>query len=295
MMTPEAALVVVRTATLAAAALLWATNALIWLNGPHETRKLARAFHRPLALGASGLLLAALAGVPVLAALAGEGWSDAASPAQWATLAQQTLSGQAAAIRLVLAAILFISAQASLAETPGRGCANAVLAGGIIATFALTGHAVLHEGALRVAHQANHAVHVLAGCFWVGALPPLAWAVRHVRNPDAGSGTRLLTNFAAFGTAAVTLVALTGAINTALILGHIPNDTASPYQVLLAGKVALVGLMLVLATVNRFWLVPQAAASARAHRALQCSIAIELLAGTLVVALVAVFGMMEPV
>lgn len=66
-----------------------------------------------------------------------------------------------------------------------------------------------------------------------------------------------LRRFSMAGHLAVALVIATGAANTALILGKLPVNQTSPYQLLLAAKIILVFAMSAIALINRYVFVPQ--------------------------------------
>ena len=66
-----------------------------------------------------------------------------------------------------------------------------------------------------------------------------------------------LRRFSAAGQVIVALVIASGAINTILTLGRWPIDWTSPYQAMLAAKIALVAAMVGLALTNRYALVPK--------------------------------------
>jgi putative copper resistance protein D len=101
--------------------------------------------------------------------------------------------------------------------------------------------------------------------------------------------TTALMRFSTTGHVAVALVIASGVINTILILGRFPADWSSPYQVMLASKIILVGIMVVLAMVNRYAFLTWGAV-----RALRLGMVAEIGLGLCVVGLVSVFGMLEP-
>ena len=91
------------------------------------------------------------------------------------------------------------------------------------------------------------------------------------------------------------LILVTGVANTLLIVGGWPTNWSSTYQVLLCTKIGIVLVMIALASRNRFLLAPRlddqrhVAASAIRKAAIA-----EIALGLAAVALVAVFGIMEP-
>ncbi|MEJ0097847.1 MAG: CopD family protein [Bauldia sp.] len=109
---------------------------------------------------------------------------------------------------------------------------------------------------------------------------------------DAGIALR---RFSTTGHVVVALIVASGIVNTWLVLGRVPSDWSSPYQALLAVKIALVAVMVGLAVLNRYAFVPAMARDrSRAVRAIRWGTIAEVSLGVCVVALVAVFGMLDP-
>ena len=104
-----------------------------------------------------------------------------------------------------------------------------------------------------------------------------------------------MRRFSSAGHGAVAIVIATGVLNSMLVLGKWPIDWSSPYQAMLAAKVALVAVMTSLAVFNRYVLVPRMADSrAESVAALRISTIAEIILGIVVVGLVSVFGLLEP-
>ena len=79
-------------------------------------------------------------------------------------------------------------------------------------------------------------------------------------------------------------------------LKRLPTDWSSPYQRLLAIKIALVAGMTLLAIINRYVFVPWIGRNpSRALQALRLGSIAEIVLGIVVIGVVAVFGMLEPV
>jgi putative copper resistance protein D len=69
-----------------------------------------------------------------------------------------------------------------------------------------------------------------------------------------------------------------------------------PYLAMLAAKIALIGVMIALALVNRYRFVPKAALNqSHALRAIRRGTAMEIILSLLVIGLVSWFGTLEPV
>ena len=99
------------------------------------------------------------------------------------------------------------------------------------------------------------------------------------------------------GYAAVALVALTGIINSILLVGSIDGLTGTPYGCVLLLKVALFLLLVAAAVINRIVLAPwvnQDAGVSRGTAALFWTVGIEQLLGLAIIAVVSVLGMLPP-
>lgn len=238
--------------------------------------------------------LTMLISLPAATAIIGNGWSDAADLGTLHDVLFDTTVGQAWQAQAV-AAVLMICA---FLLPEGRRRLGLALASGLgLAALSLTGHASMLDGWLRQAHRANDVLHVLTGGGWLGALVPLIPILRLLSRPECRAEAQLaLRRFSTAGHWAVALVILSGIVNTILILKRLPTDWSSPYQTLLAIKIALVAGMSLLAIVNRYIFVPWMSRNpSRALQALRIGSIAEITIGFVVIGLVAVFGMMEPV
>lgn len=238
--------------------------------------------------------LTTLVSLPLAAATVGNGWSDAADVGTLRDVLLETTIGQAWQAQavcavLTLGTLLLPERRRLLGLTIGSGLG--------LAALSLTGHASMLDGWLRQAHRANDILHVLTGGGWLGALLPLIPILKLLGRPDCKAEARVaLRRFSNAGHVAVALVIVSGIVNTMLILKQLPTDWSSPYQRLLAIKIALVAAMALLAIVNRYVFVPWIRRSpGRALQALRLGSIAEILIGIAVIALLAVFGMMEPV
>lgn len=295
MTSPEAALAACRFLHDVSAMLLWGAFAYLVTLVPGDLAgEVGRRLHgfRLAAIGVAVLTTAAA--LPVEAAMIGSGWSAALDAGTVRTVLLQTSVGQAWQVQAAAALLLL----ATLLAPPGaRQAATAIASGLLVASLALTGHAVMQEGWPGIAHRANDALHVLSGGAWLGALLPLALILRVLGDLERGVGAgAALRRFSTAGHVAVALVVASGIVNTMLVLGRWPTDLSSPYQAMLLAKVLLVGMMIGLAVVNRYRFVPRLARQgADAARAIRVGTAFELALGLAVVGLVSVFGMLTPV
>jgi putative copper resistance protein D len=256
---------------------------------------IAQACRAPLVAAVGLAWLSLLAWLPLEGAIIGDGWQAAGS---WTTLAAvilHTAFGHAWVLRVVLG--LATVATVWRAPRTRNGAAwSAGVSAAWLATLALSGHAAMDEGARGWLHQINHALHVLCAGAWVGALVPLPWLLRALRDPaQRAPAVRALSTLSQAGHVAVAGVLTTGVLNTALILGRLPTDPESPYQMLLAAKILLTLAMVVLAINNRYRWAPRLKEQPdRALNAIRTHTLVEIALGVGVLALVAVLGLLEP-
>ncbi|HEX8047566.1 copper homeostasis membrane protein CopD [Rhizobium sp.] len=295
MIDPDTALAACRFLHDASLMLLWGAAAYLCLMVPKALAD--RVWH--MLAGASVVtalvaVIATLMSLPLAAAGIGSGWSDAIDAATLHAVLFETTVGQAWLAQAAAALILLLAL-----PLPGHWRHRGIsLGSGLgLAALVLTGHASMHDGWLKIAHRANDMLHVLAGGGWLGALVPLIPILRLLNQPECRVEALLaLRRFSTAGHIAVALVITSGIINTMLVLRHLPTDWSSPYQALLAIKIALVAGMSLLAIVNRYVLAPRIGHDqARALNAIRLGSIAEIVLGIAVIALVAVFGMLEPV
>ncbi|KQM20143.1 copper resistance protein CopD [Sphingomonas sp. Leaf24] len=205
-------------------------------------------------------------------------------------------------------AALAVAALAAL-FTARRGLWLVVVAlasGASLATLAWTGHGAMNEGTVGWVHLAADILHLVAAGAWTGALLGLVLLVaRPARRVDAthlALSYRALHGFGTVGTIVVTTLVVTGLINAWLLVGpgNVRALGTTLYGQLLLAKLALFALMLGLAALNRFRLMPRFEASIAAsdHRgalgALRRSLGAETGCIIAILALVAWLGTLEP-
>lgn len=274
-----------------AALFLWGAGLFLWLLAP---RKLGFDVWRRLAPVRAAAIVAVTASVlailPTRAAGLGNGWSSALDANLVWLMLWNTSMGTA---WLVQAGATLVLVALAVARRDGPA-ASAVLAAILLASTVLTGHAAMSDGWVRSMHQANSVLHLLSGGAWVGALVPVLLILPMLAQKQAELAGRALIRFSTMGHVAVVLVTLSGAANALLIVGSIPLDLASAYQVLLWAKIVAVAAMVGLAVVNRYVFVPQFRQKSGAVRALALGTAAELVLVVFVIGLVAWFGTLQP-
>lgn len=289
----DGALAACRLAHYAALVLVFGTAVFLrGLAAPVLAEPIGRALRIPVRLG---LLLAAATTwlwLPLQAAEIGGGWDGATDPGTLSAVLLDTGFGHAWLCRVVLSMPLPILA----AAWPHRIGAAALAAGLLLSSLALAGHAAMQDGAAGLLHRLNQIVHVLAGGFWLGALVPFALCLPRLRDPDLRrDAIQALRRFSTAGHVAVAAVLASGIVNIVLVLGRWPTDWSSPYQALLACKIALVLAMTGLAVTNRYVFVPRIGRSnGIAVRLVRTGAIAEILLGAAVLALVATFGLLDP-
>ncbi|MFZ5674369.1 MAG: copper homeostasis membrane protein CopD [Pseudomonadota bacterium] len=292
MIDPLAAIVAARFAFDAAALFLWGAGLYLWLLVPSDT---GRTVWRRLYLGritaVVSLLLATTITLPAQTAIIGEGWRTVLDLNLVWSLLWNTNIGTAWLLQALTAAGITIAALRR-SDSPA---VTAILAAALLASTTLTGHTATYDGWVRVFHQLNAALHLLSAGAWVGALVPLLFLISLLGGAGtAGNARRALIHFSTMGHVAVTLVTVSGIANTLLIVGGLPTDMQSAYQLLLLIKVGLVAAMVVLAIFNRYVLVKRLRRWIGAQKALVASTAAELVLASFVIGLVAWFSTLQP-
>jgi copper resistance protein D len=271
--------------------LLWGASAYLSTLVPsHLAQDIGQRLRSFAIVAAAVAIATTIVSLPLETAMIGEGWSDALDLTTIRAVLFETSIGQAWRVQAIAALIL----AATLALAPRRRpVATALAAGFLLASIALTGHAAMQDGWPGVAHRVNDAVHVLSSGAWLGALVPLLiilWRV-DVREADLA-----LRRFSTTGHVIVALVIASGVIDTVFVLGRWPTDWSSPYQAMLASKIALVAVMVGLAMANRYVLVPRITPHwpSGVLSAIRLGTIGEIALGVGIVGLVSIFGMLDP-
>jgi copper resistance protein D len=292
---PATALIDCRMLLFAPAMLLWGANAFTATLVPRDLAiALGRnlQFIRVVAIGVVTLVVVVM--LPLNAAVIGEGWEAAVDAAMVRQVLFDTHLGLAWQLQSVAALVLAVTlmAPARLAHR-----ATALAAGLLLTTLPLGGHAAMHAGWLRFAHALNDAVHLLSAGAWLGALVPLlVILVTFQHATQRKSAVLALRRFSTTGHLVVAVVIATGIVNTALVLGRLPNDWSSSYQALLLAKIAVVAVLVLIALVNRYLLVPHMKkAPDIVVRLLVAAVVLELILCVGAIGLVSLIGTLDPI
>ena len=266
-------------------------NALysVWFAPSSLHRLMTRRFQAQQQIASLVSLLSAFLMFMILAGLMGNGWGDVFNP----DVLQSVLATQFGSVWLWQIILAVITACAAWLA-PQKGSRLLLLAMGQFVLLAGVGHAAMNDGAVGAMQRINHALHLLCAATWVGGLLPLLFCMHLAKGRWQTAAIYTMMRFSRVGHYAVAGVVLTGAINGLFILGiTVPWQTG--YVQLLLFKCALVALMVVIALVNRYFLVPRF--SAHIGREQQIFIRMtqaEVVLGALVLATVSLFATWEP-
>jgi copper resistance protein D len=154
----------------------------------------------------------------------------------------------------------------------------------IASAFTLIGHTSVHP--LHYILAVLLVIHLFIVAFWFGALLPL-WMV--TKREPMSAATVVLNRFSSIATYSVPLIAVAGIVMTVLIAGGIPS-LAEPYGALIFAKAAGFTMLMGLAALNKWRLVPTFANNLmQSQKALRRSIAAEF---TLIIVVLSVTAVM---
>lgn len=191
---------------------------------------------RLLMLGRRAAALAALLSAPAWLALTVSG-------------AESGLSGQLLLPRFLLLLAL------PIAVWRGRVRPTAILSGLLLCLIAISSHtAGASPFGFRIIGATSDGLHLVTGGYWIGGLCVLASLLsQRGAAPRRGAAISL---FAEWGMIAVALLVMTGMINASMVLLGTPGHDAPTYLLVLGAKLLLVTVMIGLALVNQYRLLP---------------------------------------
>ena len=250
---------------------------------------------RVLRTGALVMLVSALAIVPCVAALMAAEASAALDPATVAEVLFATAFGRVWCWHLLFAALMLIS----VGVAAHRHTLTLTWAALALASLGWVGHAAGGGGWIGIGHEVNQSAHLLAAGLWLGGLLPLGWLLgraRRVRDDGfVALARQALPPFSQMGYAAVAAIAVTGAINTVLLVGGFAAPFETAYGRLLSLKILLYLAMVAIALCNRFRLMPRLAArKTGTESALYRSVVIEQAIGLAILAVISLLGTWPP-
>ncbi len=242
----------------------------------------------------AGLSLLTAVGILLLqAGLMGDGWSATRSPDIWLAVLH-TAFGTLWRWHMLLALLALVIA-ARLPVTPVRHRLLLMVYAGLLMSLALVGHSAMYDGLRGALQRVNQMVHLLSAAWWLGCLVPLVVCLPLLRQSSRADALLALICFSRSAHFAVAMVILSGIANTALVVGQWPLDLTSRYSLLLTVKIGVVMVMVALAIINRYGVVPGLGQHpARSIRALTILTLTEIALGGAVLLLVSVFATYEP-
>lgn len=234
----------------------------------------------------------------VQSGIMGDGWEDAWSFEIWKVVLG-TSFGQVWQWQLALAtvalAVLFIH------QRYIRNISLLIVASIMLILHASIGHGAMFTGSEEIFYKVNQSIHLISAAYWFGGLWPFVACLQFLRNKDELADGMIkpiigtMKRFSLFGHIAVLLVIITGIISAVMLIPGWPAvPLSSEYQSMLWLKISLVVLMLVLAVINRYVLVPHIRKKNNFQWLLVNSW-FELLLGTMVIFAVAIFAINSPV
>ena len=213
------------------------------------------------------------------------------------TVLNETQFGVVTEIRSVLAIIL--ATALAFDRIPLVNWVALAAALGLTASIAWTGHAASTLGELGNLHLAADALHLIAAASWIGGLMPFALLLAGVRRHGGASLARDATQrFSTLGIVSVATLAVTGLVNSWILVGSFRALPVTEYGQVLMLKLVVFAAMLVFAAVNRFSLTPQLAVPSgnegEALRKLTRNSVVEIALGFVIFAIVGMLGTLHP-
>jgi putative copper resistance protein D len=183
-------------------------------------------------------------------------------PEVLASVLHDTVFGKVWAVRMILAAITIGLIWSGLDSPPNSrsGLLIAVLAAALLISLAGVGHSQVEEGIAGAIHVLSDSAHLLAAGAWLGGLIPLVFILSSQdRDRDVARATdldQILLRFSGMGYIAVATLVGSGLVNSWYLVGNYTGLLTTQYGQALLAKLVMFAGMLLLALMNRFWLVP---------------------------------------
>ena len=189
-------------------------------------------------------------------------------------------------------------------SSPRRDMITPGLAAVLLVSLAGVGHSQVEEGMAGTVHVVSDAAHLLAAGAWLGGLVPLVLILSSYDReipPATDHLDQVLMRFSGMGYVAVAVLIGSGLVNSWYLVGNITALPTTQYGQLLLAKLALFAGMLLLAVINRFWLVPsmskaraQGAGSSFRTDRLRTHVLGEQFLGLVILMIVSVLGTIRP-
>lgn len=232
------------------------------------------------------------------AGLMGDGWEDSIDWAIWQGVLG-TSFGQIWRWQLLFAVILLLVL--CIKSIKLRLSLVLLLSIVLLGLHAFIGHAAMTDDVIGVFHRINQFIHLISAAYWFGGLWPFLICIQFLRHKQElvqGMDKQIISTmrlFSKIGHVAVVLVILTGVVSAITILPEWPLAfSGSEYQSLLWFKIILVLGMVILALINRYYIVPGLKHRGRLNYLIINSW-VELLLGTMAILAVAIFATYQPI
>jgi copper transport protein len=211
--------------------------------------------------GIAGVAGLAISTVGLAISATGRSWSDPPPFSVWTDTLRHTSPGKALIVRTAMLALTIVLALI-WARRPARPIIIAATITGLVglATFSFSGHAAAESNPnLKIAIDL---AHISGGAIWGGGLLVLGLAlVRLLRSPEDDdsrqSATTLILKSTTINLIAMLIIVGAGVVASASRVSGPQNLTGTSYGQALIVKVLLVILVLVIAGVNRLFIVPR--------------------------------------
>ena len=213
-----------------------------------------------LAISTITLFITTFLWLVVLSGIMGDGWDDAWSFNIWKAVLNTTF-GQVWQWQLVLSTLALL--MLFIHQRYIRNIGLLIIATLMLTFHALIGHSAMFTGTEAIIYKVNQIVHLISAAYWFGGLWPFVVCLQFLRNKDELADGMIkpiiatMKKFSLFGHIAVFLVIVSGVISAIMLIPGWPiTQLSSEYQSMLWLKIAFVGVMLGLAMINRYVLVP---------------------------------------
>jgi putative copper export protein/mono/diheme cytochrome c family protein/peroxiredoxin len=260
---------------------------------------------RALAYGAWTLVASVISGMIWLAAeaaiMSGTPLAQAINADTFGLVLGRTEFGRLWVLRFVLAlalGTLLLSIGRSANEKRRlRIAVGAVLVAALyLASLAWAGHAAAGQASGRYLQIVSDVVHLLAAGAWLGALPGLVFLLGGAQPLEATA--LMVRRFSTLGALSVSVLVVSGLGNSWYLVGTVPALIGTDYGHLLLVKLALFAAMVALAAINRLSLtarlIVRNPSNPPALHSLRRNATLEIAAGIIVIAIVAVLGIKVP-
>ena len=140
----------------------------------------------------------------------------------------------------------------------------------------------------------SYLAHVLAAGAWVGALLPVLLVIREMTTQITEEQKKALRKFSSAGHVAVFVAIVSGVINATLIRHRFYPSSSSSYDAMLTLKIVIVAVMVSIAVVNRYVIVPRLVDNRRSAAILGVFTGVEFVLAGFVLVVVNLLSALNP-